>query len=86
MSQLLTFSTAGNVLAPALAALNALGFRVSVVAGERSYRAENEIAVVTASDTVQLLGLAVLALRRGVNSTRPTDSEVGALLRLEGAA
>jgi hypothetical protein len=47
--------------------------------------AENATAVVTAPDTLQLLGLAVLASRRGINATKSTDSEVDALLRLDGA-
>jgi hypothetical protein len=88
MNERVTISVAGNVFAPALAELAALGFRVSpgpIVAGERTYRAESAFAVVTAPDTLQLLGLDVLASRRGINATRPTDSEVDALLRLDGA-
>jgi hypothetical protein len=88
MNQQLTISVAGNVFAPALAELSAMGFRVSrgpTVEGERTFRAENAAAVVTAPDTLQLLGLAVLASRRGINATKPTDSEVAALLRLDGA-
>jgi len=88
MSEQLNISVAGNVFAPALAELSAMGFRVSpgpVVAGERTFRAESSDIVVNAPDTLQLLGLAVLASRRGRNATRPTDSEVDAMLKLDGA-
>jgi hypothetical protein len=88
MKEQLVISAAGNVLAPALAELNAMGFRVSrdrTVADEATYRAESAGTVVTASDTLQLLGLAVLASRRGSNATRPTDAEIRALLRLGSA-
>jgi|KBSMisStandDraft_5_1062788.scaffolds.fasta_scaffold350001_2 hypothetical protein len=88
MNEQVTFGVAGNVFAPALAELNAMGFRVSpgpTVAGERTYRAEGAAAVVTAPDTLQLLALAVLASRRGTNATRPSDAEIAALLALDGA-
>jgi len=66
-----------------------MGFVVSVgpvVEGERMLRAHGAGVVVTAPDTLQLLGLAVLAVRRWREATRPTDSEVDALLKLDGAA
>ena len=88
MNERVTLSVAGNVFASALAELGAMGFRVSpgpTVAGERTYRAEGVAAVLTAPDTLQLLALAVLASRRGTNATRPSDSEVAALLALDGA-
>jgi hypothetical protein len=88
MSEQVTIHAAANVLAPALAELSAMGFSVSlgpIVAGEQTYRAESATAVVTAADTLQLLGLAVLVSRRGKDASRPTDAEVAALLRLDGA-
>jgi hypothetical protein len=72
MDEPMTFGVAGNVFAPALAELRAMGFRVSLgskVAGACTYRAEGPAAVVTAPDTLQLLALAVLASRRGTNAT-----------------
>jgi hypothetical protein len=88
MGEHLSISVAGNVFAPALAEVSAMGFRVTpgpAVAGERTYRAESEDVTLTAPDPLQLLGLAVLAARRGTNATRPTDIEVDAMLRLDGA-
>jgi hypothetical protein len=88
MNDHVTLTVAGNVFAPALAELNAMGFRVSpgpTVSGERTYRAEGASAVLTAPDTLQLLALAILASRRGNNATRPSDAEVAALMALDGA-
>jgi len=88
VSEQLNITVAGNVFAPALAELGAMGFRVSLgptVAGERNFRAECAGVVVTAPDTLQLLGLAVLASRRGRGATQPTDAELDAMLKLDGA-
>jgi hypothetical protein len=88
MAERLNISVAGNVFAPALAEVSAMGFRVTPTEasdGEHAYRAESSEITLIAPDTLQLLGLAVLASRRGRNATRPTDSEVDAMLRLDGA-
>jgi hypothetical protein len=65
-----------------------MGFEIphaSKILGEACYRAEGANLVLTAADTLQLLGLAVLAERRGNNACQATDAEVEALLLLEGA-
>ncbi len=88
MTEKLSLHAAANTLAPALAELSALGFKVSRIAtseGDQFYRAENSEVVASASDTLQLLGLAVLAARRGKAASQPTDAEVAAVLRLENA-
>jgi hypothetical protein len=87
MPQQLHIVAAGNTLAPALAELRKLGFSVSAVAasasGEALFRAEKVGVVLDARDTLELLGLASLAERRGANWA-PSDFEVGALLDLHG--
>jgi hypothetical protein len=76
-------ATAGNTLAPALAVLKNLGFIVSRQKdGMAALQAENDQFSLTAEDPLQLLGLACLALHRGV-SWRPTDAEINELLRLD---
>ncbi len=88
MNGQLSLSVAGNVFAPALAELQAMGFRVSLgplTAGERTYRAESALAILTATDTLQLLGLATLAVRRGSSSTQATDAELEEFLSFDGA-
>jgi hypothetical protein len=88
VAEKLELHAAANTLAPALAELSGLGFEVSRISngeGERFYRAENSEMVVSASDTLQLLGLAVLAARRGKAASQPTDAEIAAVLRLDDA-
>ena len=88
MAEKLELHAAANTLAPALAELSGLGFEVSRIPngeGERFYRAENSEMVVSASDTLQLLGLVVLAARRGKAASQPTDAEIAAVLRLDDA-
>jgi hypothetical protein len=88
MTEKLQVHAAANALAPALAELQRMGFEVSHapnILGEACYRAEGTNLVLTAADTLQLLGLAVLAQRRGNNACQATDAEVEALLLLEGA-
>jgi hypothetical protein len=69
MPQPLHIVAAGNTLAPALAELGSLGFSVSriVVSGssEPFLRAEKLGLMLYASDPLELLGLAMLAERRG---------------------
>ena len=86
MPQQLHIVAAGNTLAPALAELVKLGFSVSGVvasaSGESLFRAEKAGVVLDARDTLELLGLATLAERRG-SDWAPSDSEVEALLDLD---
>jgi hypothetical protein len=49
-------------------------------------KAERSAIVLTADDTLQLLGLALLWERRGADATRPTDDEVAAMATLAGAS
>jgi hypothetical protein len=88
MSQKPCLVAAGNTLAPALSELRKLGFSVSRVStsepGAFQLRAESESLILVAGDTVQLLGLAAVAERRGPSWT-PTDAEVDALLELEAS-
>jgi hypothetical protein len=76
---------AGNTLAPALAELVSLGFSVSRVVisapGESFLRAEKSGVVLDAGDPLELLGLAMLAERRGAEWA-PSDVRVDALLKL----
>ena len=78
---------AGNTLAPALSELITLGFSVSRLPapaqGEPIFRAVKGGVILEAPDTVALLGLAVLAERRGAK-WEPNDAEVAALINLEG--
>jgi hypothetical protein len=87
MPQQLHIAAAGNTLAPALAELIKLGFSVSALAvsasGESLFRAEKVGVVLDARDTLELLGLATLAERRGADWA-PSNSEVKALLDLHG--
>ena len=87
MPQPLHIVAAGNTLAPALAELVSLGFFVSriVVPGpsEPFLRADKLDLVLDASDPLELLGLAILAERRGA-AWAPSDNEVDALLKLQG--
>jgi hypothetical protein len=88
MPQQLHIVAAANTLAPALAELIKLGFSVSGVvasaSGESFYRAKKAGLVLDASDTLELLGLATLAERRGA-TWAPSDSEIEALLDLDGS-
>ncbi|MFL6606029.1 MAG: hypothetical protein ACJ8R9_32530 [Steroidobacteraceae bacterium] len=88
MPQSLHIVAAGNTLAPALAELVSLGFSVSRIAvsgpSEPFLRAEKLGLVLDASDPLELLGLAMLAERRGA-AWVPSDDEVDALLKLQGA-
>ncbi len=86
MPEQLHIVAAGNTLAPALAELIKLGFSVSGVvaspSGESFFRAEKVGLVLDGRDTLELLGLATLAERRG-EDWAPCDSEVDALLDLQ---
>jgi len=86
MSNAIRIAAAANMLAPAHSELLKLGFSVTQVAaserGPSILRATKASLVLEGEDTLQLLGLATLAEKRGAN-WEPTDSEVNAFLRLE---
>jgi hypothetical protein len=76
-------ANAGNTLAPALSVLQSLGFVVSRSPSNTSLlQAENGEFCLLAEDPLQLLGLASLALHRGI-SWQPTDAEIDELLRID---
>lgn len=84
MATPVVITAAANTLAPALAALRAIGFSVSRDAdGLRLYRAESLQCSLSAEDPLILLGLAKLYEIRG-RSWQPTDAEIAALLSMEG--
>jgi hypothetical protein len=87
MSDKLHIVTAGNVLAPAFALLQSLGYRVTHVTsanGKRStfLQAENDHFRLIAEDPIYLLGLVKLAECRGA-SWAPTTEEVETFLRFD---
>ena len=79
----LLIAAASNTLAPALAVLRQLGYKVSCVPGSPDLlQADNGQTRLVAEDTLQLLGLASIAAHRGT-AWRPTDAEISDLLSLE---
>jgi hypothetical protein len=73
-----------NTLPPALAELRSMGFAVRKEdSASFGYLAECRDVVLRADDVLQLLGLAVLTVRRGDAACRPTAAEVESLLKLE---
>ena len=81
MDKTVFIAAAGNTLAPALAALQALGYVVSVV-NDSILRAESAEAVFLAEDPLQLLGLIKMHEVRG-NNWQPSDAEVDAWLAFD---
>lgn len=80
----LTLAVAGNTLAPALAVLGAKGYSVQPDHHHPgSLRATCGEITLLADDPLALLGLAAIVEARGP-AWHPTDSEVAALLALEG--
>jgi hypothetical protein len=78
-----TIAEAGNTMAPALAVLRSLGYRVTRDSiGERRYRAEDECRMFVADDPLALLGLVKLYETKG-DAWRPTDAQVLDLIALE---
>ena len=76
-------ASAGNTLAPALACLTSMGYRVSRMGVSGSaYLAERQGCRLIGKDTLELLGLAALFHHRGTE-WMPSDSEVQALLKLD---
>lgn len=73
-----------NTATCALGELQARGYSVTGSGGVM--KAERSAIVLTADDTLQLLGLALLWERRGADATRPTDDEVAAMATLAGAS
>ena len=79
----IVIASAGNTLAPALACLTSMGYRVSRIgASDSTYQAEREGCRLIGKDTLELLGLAALFNQRGIG-WMPSDAEVQALLKLE---
>jgi hypothetical protein len=84
MSEGIHIGAAANTLAPALAELRRMGFVVTRhESHDPPYRATRSDFSVSAEDTIQLLGLAILVERRGPAATAPTDSEISDLLLLD---
>lgn len=80
----IVIATAGNTLAPALITLRELGYIVSKVSDDSLLlQAENGQYRLVAENTLQLLGLASIAAHRGPDWA-PTDTEISALLSLDG--
>jgi hypothetical protein len=75
MGNHVTIASAGNTLAAAHAALQALGFELSLVEGTDLIKAKGAQGVFVAADPVLLLGLVRLHELRG-EAWQPTDSEV----------
>jgi len=85
MSNAIRIAAAANTLAPAYSELLKLGFEVAQISTSRTgpaiLRATRAGLMLEAEDTLQLLGLATLAERRGAN-WEPSDGEVDAFLRM----
>lgn len=80
----LTVAAAGNMWAPALAVLCAKGYSVQPDHHQPgTLRATCGETTLLADDPLALLGLAAIVDARGA-AWHPTDSEVAALLALEG--
>lgn len=83
MSERVVIAAAGNVMAPVLAALKALGYVVSRVPGSAALlKAESTEASLVAEDPLLLLGLAQLVQVRGA-SWQASDEELDAFLAFE---
>jgi len=76
-----TIATAGNTLAPALAAIKSCGYTVATDDDTGLLRAENEAERFLAEDPVALLGLIRMREIRG-DDWKATDDEIDAFLDL----
>ena len=86
MSDQINLAAAGNVLAPALAVLRKLGFKVTLLvqgnqSAEQVFQAEKPGLRLRAEDPLLLLGLAKLVETRGAD-WKPTEEEVEDFLQL----
>jgi len=82
MHNRLTIATGGNVLPAALAALNELGYEVTLMSDGVLCKAENANNTFLAEDPLLLLGLIKLHEIRG-DAWQPTGSEVDAFLKFD---